>query len=164
MGRQGRARVVAVAGDDVEGAGGKTDLLGQLGQHQGAQRCVLGRLEHYGAAGCQRRSDLPGGHQQRKVPGNDGADHADGFAAGVGHQLAFIGDRWDRGGHGATFDLGRPAGGVAQEVHAQGDVHMTRECDGLAVVEAAQAQTRQHVGRRGQGARGGRVALERAGV
>src|SRR6266545_1579154 len=49
----------------------------QLGQHQRGQRRGRRGLEHDGAAGRQRRADLPDRHHQRVVPWRDLADHAD---------------------------------------------------------------------------------------
>ncbi len=51
---------------------GREVALGDdLGQRQRRQRRRLGGLEHDGVAGRERRSELPGGHQQREVPRDD---------------------------------------------------------------------------------------------
>ena len=49
----------------------------QLAQPQTRQRRFFRHLQHDGAAGGQRRPQLPGRHQQREIPRNDLADHAD---------------------------------------------------------------------------------------
>ena len=41
---------------------------------------MLRGLEDAGASRCESGRELPGGHQQRKIPGNDLACDADGFA------------------------------------------------------------------------------------
>ena len=80
---------LAIAGDQVEHSRRKTDGLGDLGEQQRGQRRELGWLEHHRIPHGQRWGDLPGQHQQRKVPGNDLPDHAHGRVIGqlVGHDL-----------------------------------------------------------------------------
>ena len=80
MGHQRGAAVLAVAGDHVEDAG-REDVGGQLGQPQRGERRQLGRLQHDGVAGGQRRADLPAGHHHRVVPRRDEAGHAERLAA-----------------------------------------------------------------------------------
>jgi hypothetical protein len=62
---------LAVAGDDVDHAGGRPASVADLGEQERGQRGVLGRLEDDGVAAGQRGRDLPGQHQQREVPGDD---------------------------------------------------------------------------------------------
>ena len=69
----------AVAVDDVEHAGGKADLLGDLGEDPQLAGRLGRRLEHDGAAGEERRGDLVGGERQRGVPRDDRTDDADGL-------------------------------------------------------------------------------------
>ena len=76
-----RGAGAAVAGDDVEHAGGQADLGGDLGEGEGGERGELGGLDDDGVAGGERGRDLPGEHQQREVPGDDLADDADGRVA-----------------------------------------------------------------------------------
>ncbi len=64
-------------GQHVEHPGRQPGLGGDLGQHQRGQRGGLGRLEHDGVAAGQRGGDLPGRHQQREVPRDHRADHAE---------------------------------------------------------------------------------------
>ena len=75
-------------GDDIHHALREARLLNQLAQPQGAERRLLGRLEHDRAARRQGRAEFPGGHQQRKVPGNDLPHHADRLAERVAEELA----------------------------------------------------------------------------
>ena len=56
----------------------------QLHQQHDRGRRLLGRLEHDGVAGGQRRGELPGGHQQREVPRDDLADDAERLVEVVG--------------------------------------------------------------------------------
>src|SRR5690606_35825536 len=76
---QRRADLARTAGDNVEYAGGHPGFLGQHGQRQRGQRRLLGRLDHHGAAGRQRRPDLAGDHGGGEVPGRDGGGDPDGL-------------------------------------------------------------------------------------
>ena len=84
----------AEAVDDVEHAG-RQDVGDQFGEHEDAERRLLGGLEHHAVAGGERRRELPGRHQQREVPGNDLADDAE-------RLMEVIGD-------GVVVDLGNAA-------------------------------------------------------
>ena len=68
---QRRARLLAVAGDDVEHAGRQAGLQRQLGQAQSRERRLLGGFEHGRAAGGESRGQRAGGHAERVVPGDD---------------------------------------------------------------------------------------------
>jgi hypothetical protein len=116
-----RAAGRAIAVDDVDHAGRQAGLHAQLGEQQRRQRRLLGRLEHHGVAAGQRRRDLPGQHQQRKVPGHDLADHAQGP---VVRPLA--------------LEQLRPAGMVIEVPHRERDVDVARLADRLAVVQGLQ--------------------------
>ena len=70
----------AGASHDVQDAIGKTCFGCKLGNSKKRQGRGFGRLEHDAVAGCEGRRELPGSNHQRKVPGNDGADHANGLA------------------------------------------------------------------------------------
>ena len=63
----------AVAGDDLEHAGGQ-ELLRELGEAERRQRGLLGRLQDLDVAGGKRRPELPDRHHQRVVPGRDPGD------------------------------------------------------------------------------------------
>ena len=55
--------------------GRQLGLPDQLGQQQRRERRGLGRLQHHRVAAGERGRDLPRGHQQREVPGDDLAHH-----------------------------------------------------------------------------------------
>jgi hypothetical protein len=74
------ARRLAETRHDVEDALGDAGLDGQLGHADRRQRCQLGGLDDHGVAGRERRRGLPGGHEDREIPGHDGADDADRLA------------------------------------------------------------------------------------
>ena len=65
------------AGNDIDDAGGNAGTLGQFGQRQRRQRCLLGRFQYTGAARGDPRGDLAGDHRNREVPRGDRAKHAD---------------------------------------------------------------------------------------
>ncbi len=73
--RQRLARLDAEAVDDVEHTGGQ-QVTDQRHQVQDRRRGLLGGLEHHRVARGQRGRELPGGHQDREVPRDDLADHA----------------------------------------------------------------------------------------
>ena len=112
---------------------GQPGLLHQLAEAQRRQRRLLGGLEHDGAAARQRRRELPCRHQQREVPRDDLADHADRLAQRVGEVLARRRQRGDR--NGRALDLRRPARHVAEQVGGERHVSRARDAERLAVVE-----------------------------
>ena len=71
------AGFLADAVHGVEHAVGNAGLLHQLRQQVGGDRRPFRRLVHHGAAGGQRRGDLPGREHERRVPRRDDADRAD---------------------------------------------------------------------------------------
>ena len=80
-------------------------------------RCGFGGLEHDGASRAQRRRDLPRRHQQRIVPGNDLAAHADRLLERQAERL--VGDRVHVAG-----DLGGEAAVVLEAGRRVGDVEL----------------------------------------
>ncbi len=74
---------VPVARHDIHHARRKTHVRHQLGDAQRAQRRQLGRLQNDRVAGRQRRTHLPAGEQQRKIPRHDRAHHAQRLARDV---------------------------------------------------------------------------------
>ncbi|MCY1225918.1 hypothetical protein D9M72_381300 [compost metagenome] len=137
MGRQGGTRFGAHTRDDVHHAWRDARFQAQLPQAQGGERGFVRRLEHHRAAARQGRHDLPQGHQQREVPGHDGADHAHRLRHRVGAVLA-AGNGANGDIQALAFDLGGPAGHVAQEVDGQLHVHHLGYGGALAVVQAFQ--------------------------
>ena len=70
------ARFEAEAIDDVDHAR-RQDVSDQFGEHENAERGLLGWLQHDAIARRERGRELPHRHQQREVPGNDLADDAE---------------------------------------------------------------------------------------
>lgn len=64
------------AGDDVDDAGRDARPFGKHAERQRRIGRELGRLDHHGAAGGQRRRDLAGDHRIGKIPRRDDAAHA----------------------------------------------------------------------------------------
>ena len=85
---QRRARGLAEPRHDIDYAGRNPGFHHQFGEPQRRQRRLFGRLQDHGAAGGERRADLPDARGERAVPGNDGSDHADRFFQRVGEDLA----------------------------------------------------------------------------
>ena len=109
MRHEGRAGGLAHPVEDVDDPGREARLAGQLGHAQGRQRRLLGRLHHDRVAAGQGGAPLPGQHQEREVPGDDLADHADRLTQGVREEAAADRDR-------PPLDLVRPAGVVSERV------------------------------------------------
>ena len=109
MGDQGRAGGLAEAVDQVDHARRETGLDGELADAERGQRGLLGGLHDHGVAAGEGRAPLPGEHQEREVPGDDLADHADRLAKRVREEAAADRD-------GLPFDLVGPAGVVAERV------------------------------------------------
>ncbi len=106
-----RAERRAVAGDDVDRPGGEADLGRQLGDAEHGERRLRVGLEDDGAAGGERRRELPRRHQQRVVPRHDLRGDADRLLLRVEEQRAADrvrapGDRRGRRGEVAEV-LGR---------------------------------------------------------
>ena len=66
----------ARAVDDVEHPGREAGLLGEVAEQRARQRRPLGRLQHDGVAGGERRADAPGREHERRVPGRRDGDDA----------------------------------------------------------------------------------------
>ena len=109
------------ARNDVDDALRHAGPLADLGKQKRGERRELRRLQHHRAAGGERRSDLPGEHQQRKVPRDDLAGHA------------------DRPGFGKLpVQRLRPAGMVQEMADGKRHVDVAAFADRLAVVERLQ--------------------------
>ena len=116
--------------------GGKPALWASSANSKRRERRELRRLQDHGVSGSQRRRHLPGQHQQREVPRNDLAYHADGVV----------------GGQFAVLQL-RPARMMIEMSRRQRHIEVARLADRLAVVEAFQngkkpRMTLQHAGQR----------------
>jgi hypothetical protein len=76
VGAEGLAQARAVPGQTAHHPRRQAGPLGQIAQGPGGQGRLLGRLDHHGAAGGQRRGQLPDHQRHREVPGGDGGHHA----------------------------------------------------------------------------------------
>ena len=76
MPRERRARLVAVARDDVQRAVGQARFRREFGDAQDRHARVLGRLHHARVAGRERRRDAAPENLHRVVPRHDVAGHA----------------------------------------------------------------------------------------
>ena len=121
--RDERPAGLAGAGDDVDDAGRQVGLLADLGEQQRGQRRGLGRLEHDRVAGGERRRDLPRQHQQREVPRDDLAGHA---------------ERLRVAAEAGVLELVGPARVVEEVRGDDGHVDVARLLDRLAVVDRLQ--------------------------
>ena len=109
--------------DEVDDAGGKA-FLANLAEQRATQRAGLGRLQHHGVAGHQRRGKMCRGEQERVVERHDAGDHAPGLAQREMQSLR-------RRGHGLALDLAREPREVLEV--GRGDLHVGAElADGVA--------------------------------
>ena len=116
---------------------GTPGLGDQLAQPHRGQRGLLGRLEHHAVPRRQRRAELPGRHQQREVPRDDLADHADRLAQRVGVPVRARHVR-HRDADRVALDLGGPARHVMEQVRGQRHVGGLRHRERLAVIQRLQ--------------------------
>src|SRR5690606_21287905 len=113
-GGQGITGFLAVAVHHVDDTRGQ-QVADEFHEQQDAGGCLLCGLQHHGAAGSQRGGQLPGRHENREVPGNDLADHANGFLEVIGDRVGVeIGNR--------AFLSAQATGKVAEVVDGQGQV------------------------------------------
>ena len=93
------------------------------GEPQHAERRVLGGLQHQHVAGAQRGRDLERAEHDRRIPGNDGADHADRLAPGVAQHVLAERDRLALQLAGETAEIANDVGralGLGAGLRAQG--------------------------------------------
>ena len=129
----------AQARDHVEHARRNAGLGGQFGHPQGAQRGLLGRLEHHAVAGGQGGADLPGRHLGGEVPGNHRAHHAHRLAQDQGQVVC------GRGGHLAVNLVDRLRV-PADAMNRVGHVAVDAIADRLACFQAVQQGQLAQVG------------------
>ena len=77
----------AQAIDDVDDTRREAGFLDEVGEVEDAEGGLFGGLQDDGVSAGERGAQLPGGHGQREVPGDDLADDADGLAQSVGEFL-----------------------------------------------------------------------------
>jgi hypothetical protein len=120
-------RRLAESSDDVHDSGRNARFLENLSQDQRGEWGPLGRLEHDRVAKGQCRSDLPGSHYQRKVPGDDLGAHSYRFTQGIGKEG--FGNR-DR----LTEHLVRKPCIVLETIDRERNIQIGALEDGLSVV------------------------------
>ncbi|CRJ98795.1 hypothetical protein BN1708_009496 [Verticillium longisporum] len=139
VGGEGGAGIGAAAVEDVEDAARQAGGGHEAGEIEHGQGRLLGGLEDERVAGGEGRGQLPAGHGQRVVPGDDLSADAERLAQRVGKL----------GGaeiHGLAVPLVGPAGIVAEHGHEVWDVLGEARRQGLAVVERLNGGQRQGVG------------------
>ena len=67
---EGRADVFAVAGDEVEDAGGQGGFVKDFGEHQGGERRLFGGFEDDGVAAEEGGGGFPDGDGAGEIPGS----------------------------------------------------------------------------------------------
>ena len=60
-----------VAGNDIHDAGGQARILANLRERQRSERSEFRGFQHHRVTRSQSRRNLPGQHEQRKIPRND---------------------------------------------------------------------------------------------
>ncbi len=106
LGGQRLAGFEAKAVDDVEDAG-RQEVADDLGPDHDRGRRLLGGLEHHAIAGGERGRELPAGHQQREVPGDDLADDAERLVEMIGDGVVVdLADRAFLGAHARRRNSG----------------------------------------------------------
>ncbi len=106
--------------DDVDHARRQVALLEALREQQRGERRGLGGLEHHGVAAGEGGGELPRGHEQREVPGDHLARHAERARAPAGQ---------------GVVELVGPARVVEEVRRGERDVDVARLLDRLAAVE-----------------------------
>jgi hypothetical protein len=132
MNRERLARFRTKSGDDV-GHARRQDLLHDLDAPGDRQRRLLGRLQHRGVAGDQRRAELSRGQEQRCVPGNDRRHHAEGIARRVAQRARLPRQR-------TSLDLGAEPGEQPQHLEHRADLRARLRGECVAGFETEQAR------------------------
>jgi hypothetical protein len=130
MRHQRSARGLPEAGDDVHHSGWDAAVREGPGQAEESQRRLLRGLDHARAARAEGGRDLPGGHEQRVVPGNDLPGHAHRLLEGEGQRV--VGN-----GQDFTVDLGGQAAVVLEAGGGVVDIELRLD-DRLAGVQGLQ--------------------------
>jgi hypothetical protein len=122
------ASLATMAVEHIDHTTRKASLAHKLGEREDTQRGLLRRLKHDGIPRRQSWAELPRGHEEGIVPGDDLRTHAEGLAEGVGELVGAAGD-------GVAVELVGPAGVVAEGCRDFGNVEEAACVVGLAVVE-----------------------------
>ena len=119
--------------NQIDHAAGNSGLGGDLGQQRRGQGAPFGGLVDHGAAGGERRGDLPGRQHERRVPRRNHADGADGLADRIvdvvlgRHGIAACGFRRLVGEEAVVF--GAPDGGGLHEPDRLSRIHALDQRD-----------------------------------
>lgn len=111
--------------NDVDDTRREAGFLEEAGHIENAEGGLFGGFQDNGVSACEGRAQLPGGHGQREVPGDDLADNADGLTEGIGEFLV-------AGADGLAVDLVGPAGVVSEGVDDLTEVIVEGNLVGLA--------------------------------
>src|SRR4029453_9223158 len=65
----------------------RQELLAHFGQQQHTERRILRRFQNKRIAGAERRADLAGREQHRRIPRDDGSDHAERLTSRVAQDM-----------------------------------------------------------------------------
>src|SRR5579859_3534242 len=113
MSGQCRPSSFSEARNDIYYPLGETCLAEQFAQAQSRQWSLFGRFEDHRVATSQGRGKLPGGHLNRKVPGNDLTYHAHRLAQSIGEHVGY--GNWN----GFTLQLCRPSCEITEVISRQ---------------------------------------------
>lgn len=117
----------AEAREDINHTSGEASFLDELGGIETRHGGLLSSLEDNDVTGSDGRSNLPGPHQKREVPGDDLTTDTNGLVAGVGKRLRV-------GVNGLAVNLIGPATVVAKAAGGGGNIALSHG-EGLAVVK-----------------------------
>ena len=124
---------LAKTSENIDDAGWEASLVDKLREAQSRHRGLFSKFKHDGTAAGKCRSQLPGGHQEREVPGNDLGDDAYWFPQGVGVKIGTSGERQTLARY-----LRGPAGHITEHIDGKGNVGDARYGIGFAIVEGFQ--------------------------
>lgn len=133
---QGSTSHAAVTVDNINDTGREASLLDQGSQVENAEGSLLSSLHDDSVTAGERRSELPGGHGQRKIPGDNLAYDADGLAQSIGELLG-------GGANGLTHNLIGPASVVAEDVGDLAEIIVERDLVRLAYIRLRQSQSQR---------------------
>ncbi len=123
----GLAHAGAGAVDDIDDALRDVEPVEQFDEGGGVEGGLLARLDHDGISGDERRAELAGDQEERKVPRQDRTDDADGLAEqeDVFARPVALDD--------LALDPARPLGHVVEVIGGEGDLDL-REAEELALL------------------------------
>jgi len=128
VGANGGTSGGAIPGEHVDDTSGVAGLVDELGQAESRQRGLLGGLQNDAAADGEGGGELPDGHEQGEVPGDDLTDNTEGLVLGDREEVAI-----DRAS--LAVELVSPAGVVAEALDGESKIDVERLGIGLSVVK-----------------------------